>query len=389
MIKVFLVYTLVTWPILLPINAVGMHITQSDGLGRLGFGKYVTGLLLSDPYLTDVLSSINKTDQSRYWAHLILAYGLTFFVLWLMRKELLIFVHLRQQFLLSSSHSKLAQAKTVLITSVPTELATEADLRQLFSFVPGGIKRIWIHKNVPGLPEAYQERMDLCDKLEGAVMELLQTAIKARTQQEEKAGKLPGGYGRNPLKQMAFPLRVHANLDDEACAGDLEKIGPEKVLDTLHRPTHRLGWIPFYGKQVDTIDYCVEHIRELNEKIKELRLKLPGEKPSTSCFIQCNLQIGAHVLAQCLSYHKPLFMSQRWIEMAPEDVVWCKLLCFFDAFWDEIDDFVANVDDGAYEVRTRYALSWAATLGLIILWGFPVALAGELFFMLLISPSLM
>lgn len=54
MMKVFLAYTLVTWPILLPINAVGMPITQSDGLGRLGFGKYVTGLLLPDLYLTDV-----------------------------------------------------------------------------------------------------------------------------------------------------------------------------------------------------------------------------------------------------------------------------------------------------------------------------------------------
>jgi hypothetical protein len=52
MIKVFLVYTLVTWPILLPIDAVGMPITQSDGLGRLGFGKCVTGLLL-DPYVRD------------------------------------------------------------------------------------------------------------------------------------------------------------------------------------------------------------------------------------------------------------------------------------------------------------------------------------------------
>jgi hypothetical protein len=252
-----------------------------------------------------------------------------------MRKELLLFIRLRHEFLLSPYHSKLAQAKTVLITSVPKELATEADLRQLFSFVPGGIKRIWMHKHTPGLPEAYQERMDLCDKLEGATTGLLQTAIKARSQQEEKAENArtsAGGKGKNPLKHIAFPMRVHADLEDEGFAGDLEKIGPEKVLEGLHRPTHRLGWIPFCGKQVDTIDYCVEHIRELNERIKELRLKIPEEKPSRSCFIQCNLQIGAHVIAQCVNYHKPLFMSQRWIEMAPEDVVWCKLLCFLDAF---------------------------------------------------------
>jgi calcium permeable stress-gated cation channel len=38
--------------------------------------------------------------------------------------------------------------------------------------------------------------------------------------------------------------------------------------------------------------------------------------------------------------------------------------------------YTANIDDGAYEMRTRYALSWFATLALLILFGFPVALAG-------------
>jgi len=113
-----------------------------------------------------------------------------------MRKELLLFARLRQEFLLSSYHPRLAQAKTVLIASVPREPATEADLRQLFSFVPGGIKRIWIH-NIPlDCPKPIQERMDLCDKLEGAATGLLQTAIKARIQEEEKAEKDRKSAGR-------------------------------------------------------------------------------------------------------------------------------------------------------------------------------------------------
>lgn len=62
-------------------------------------------------------------------------------------------------------------------------------------------------------------------------------------------------------------------------------------------------------------------------------------KPLGSAFIQCNLQMGAHVLAQCVSYHQvslfftslncvvltfsqPLMMSNKWIEVAPKDVVW-------------------------------------------------------------------
>lgn len=42
MIKLMAVYVLVTWPILLPINAIGIHGGNKDGLAQLAFGKYVT-----------------------------------------------------------------------------------------------------------------------------------------------------------------------------------------------------------------------------------------------------------------------------------------------------------------------------------------------------------
>lgn len=54
------------------------------------------------------------------------------------------FVHARHQFLISKEHSKLAQARAVLITSVPEELASEHDIRQFASFVPGGVDRVWL-----------------------------------------------------------------------------------------------------------------------------------------------------------------------------------------------------------------------------------------------------
>ncbi|KIM21246.1 hypothetical protein M408DRAFT_333566 [Serendipita vermifera MAFF 305830] len=334
--------------------------TQSDGLGRLGFGN------------------INRNQQLRYWAHLIIAYGLTGFVIWLMRKELMLFVSLRQQFLLSRKHSRLAQARTVLITAIPHELAEEHKLRELFSFVPGGIDKIWIYRNVEQLPETFEERNQLVEKLESAATTLLTTAIKAHTQNEAKrekaekaANKAKGkANGDAKGKSRAFPVRAFASVDDEAFANDMEKIGPQKLLASIHRPMHRINnktgiqkylslptWLGG-GVKVDTIDYCTENIAKCNQTIKELREKLPEAKHFGSCFIQCELQIGAHVLAQCLSYHEPLFMSDRWIEVAPEDVVW------------------ANIDDGAYEMRTRYVLSWLATLALLILFGFPIALAG-------------
>lgn len=65
-------------------------------------------------------------------------------------------------------------------------------------------------------------------------------------------------------------------------------------------------------------------------------------RPLGSAFIQCNLQLGAHVLAQCVSYHKvhlvvscrtfetdncilrrqPLAMYDKYVEVSPKDVIW-------------------------------------------------------------------
>lgn len=241
-----------------------------------------------------------------------------------MRRELLIFVHLRHQFLVSRSHSKLSQAKTVLITNLPMELANEEELRHLFSFVPGGIARVWIYRNDPALPALFDERADACVKLERAATTLLQTAIKARTQQETKAAKLKQQELKGKGKRLSFPLGVRASVHDENFAADLEKHGAAKLLENLHRPMHRLGWMPFVGQQVDTIDYCTEQIARLNDEIEAVRKNLSECKPFGAAFIECELQIGAHVISQCVSYHEPLFMSQRWTEVSPEDIVWGK-----------------------------------------------------------------
>lgn len=42
MIKLMAAYMLITWPILLPIDAIGIHGGNKDGLAQLAFGKYVT-----------------------------------------------------------------------------------------------------------------------------------------------------------------------------------------------------------------------------------------------------------------------------------------------------------------------------------------------------------
>ena len=53
-------------------------------------------------------------------------------------------------------------------------------------------------------------------------------------------------------------------------------------------------------------------------------------------------------------------MYDKWLEVHPKDVVW------------------ENLADSAVATRTRKIVSWFLTLGLIVVWVFPVGFVGTL-----------
>lgn len=79
--------------------------------------------------------------------------------------------------------------------------------------------------------------------------------------------------------------------------------------------------------------------------------------PLNSAFITFHRQIAAHLATQALAHHEPYRMSERYNEIAPQDVVW------------------SNLGLNPYETKVRLAISWGLTLGLIILWAFPGTVA--------------
>jgi hypothetical protein len=185
------------------------------------------------------------------------------------------FVHLRHQFLISQSHSKLAQAKTILITSLPDDLTTEKDLQTFASFVPGGVAKIWIYRDAPGLNDLHKQRLAACAKLEGAISELLRKVTKKKAKEEKaratkeklehKKSTQPPIANDNGPTDVPPPIAVGSHdptSPAEMLNGtpDVEKGGvkpTEVLLHDVKRPTHRLGAIPFFGKKVDTLDWAI------------------------------------------------------------------------------------------------------------------------------------
>ena len=307
------------------------------------------------------------------------------------------YVRVRQHYLISRAHSSTAQACTILVTGIPPKYLSESALTRLFSHLPGGVRKVWVNRDLGDMPELYNRRLKTCKMLESVETSLLNKAIKRNSKKEKKTAK--AGH----KEEGSTPSN-----DPEAA-----RIVPvEELVPREDRPTHRLPpftWlpfsIPFVGKKVDTIEWAREQVHELNVQLEQRRdilardiarttaaeaqvtdrvhrigtgklnvaiptvpVTIPLVKarpvaefsdqtypPANGAFILFNKQIAAHMAAQTLIHHEPYRMSGslEYIEVAPEDVIW--------------DNLVMN----PYERRVRLVLSWSATVGLVIVWAIP------------------
>ncbi|KAI9509025.1 hypothetical protein F5148DRAFT_1283361 [Russula earlei] len=384
MVRITLPISLLSWAVLLPLTSVETNVAGHTGLDKFIFGN------------------IADTQQSRYAGHVALTWIFTIWTWWNIRHEMKHYVHVRQEFLVSHAHSSTAQACTVLVTGIPPEYLSESALTRLFSNLPGGVRKVWINRDLKDIPDLYDRRLKACNTLESAGTSLLSMAVKCNNKKRKKAAK--------------------AGSKDNGAEGDPEAARKAPIKELVPKqdwPSHRLppfSWlpfsIPFIGKKVDTIEWAREQVHELNTELKQrheilardiakttasgaettvrthhitagkLSIDLPavpvtiplvGSLPAVSfsdqtyppangAFIQFNKQIAAHMAAQTITHHAPYRMSEslKYIEVAPGDVIW--------------ENLVMN----PYERRVRLALSWAATIAIIILFAIPVAFVGFL-----------
>ncbi|KAF5389147.1 hypothetical protein D9757_004969 [Collybiopsis confluens] len=336
LVRIFFVFTIVTFIIIVPVNFVGQHGASSSL-------EKITWTNIAD-----------ADQQPRFLAHILVVYLLTFYVIYQIRLEMSHFVSLRQQFLLSPAHSRLAQARTVLITSVPDTISTESAIRQFASFVPGGVERVWLYRDTKNLNKVFNERNKRCTELEKALSTILRVALKAWGKRDEQRKK-------RKAKGIPKPRNGDVEAGEEEGGGEplddderlLEQEPSMKLLDELvplsKRPKTRTGTLGLLGEKVDTLEWCKTDIAQLNDTIASLRASTSSDgKFLGSVFILCNLQIGAHILAQCVYRN------------SPNDIVW------------------HNLDDDALKTRSKVTLSWLITIGMIMLYSVPVAAVGTL-----------
>ncbi|KAK4936653.1 hypothetical protein LTR10_022505 [Elasticomyces elasticus] len=351
----------ITWPILLPIHATGGGgLTQLD---KLAFG--------------------NVFYLSRFWAHAIVLWIYFGFVLYMVSRECIYYVHLRQAYLHSPFYAKRLSSRTVMFTSIPKEYRDEAKLKKIFGDV---VKTVWLPKSSKELANCVEERRQTALRLEKAEIALIKMANAART----KAMK----NGDFAIKERPHPNAKKGSADSSASEvtgksvmdspsstqkhskenypsekTDLESDAAIPLPDVngsvasqwishSSRPHHRP--IANGGRRVDTIKFTRMRLKTLNFRIRKLRRQQLTAKvdPMPVAFIEFVSQAEAQSAVQTLTHHRPMHMSPAYIGVRPFEIVWKNLSM---TWWEQI-------------IR-QFSVD-AAVAVLILFWALPCAGVG-------------
>ncbi|KAI8871220.1 DUF221-domain-containing protein, partial [Ramicandelaber brevisporus] len=290
----FAVYAFFSCAILIPINVTAGG--KSNGAVKLAIANV-------------------PPESPRRWAHLVLTIVFIWITIYRIIKDLREYVLLRHQHLSRDEHRLTAQANTILVAGVPDNYVDIEKLYHLFSEFPGGIRRIFINRNIGSLEAETKERDSLCAELEGVITTYIMQSVK-----NSKAGK--------------------------------ELLGP--------RPVKKIGWIPFCSPKVDAIDYLSARVASLSQTIAEKQSDESKYKNQSSVFIMFRRQIAAHMACQAIVHETPLAMAQRHLEIEPSDIIW------------------GNLNLNPYERYIRIAISLGISIALVIFWSIPVTFVSSI-----------
>ncbi|TRX98118.1 hypothetical protein FHL15_000763 [Xylaria flabelliformis] len=192
MLIIFIPMATVIIPILVPINYVDgrSHDFSTNGTNTTdgsqatdNQGNTISGL--------DTLAWGNVKDENyrRYWAHLVLAMLVVVWVCGVIFAELRVYIKVRQDWLTTAEHRLRASATTVLVSGIPEKWLSEEALRGLFDIFPGGIRNVWLTRDLTHLLDKIKKRDQIHKQLEDAQTELIRMAKKKQLEKREKDEK--------------------------------------------------------------------------------------------------------------------------------------------------------------------------------------------------------
>jgi hypothetical protein len=310
----------ITFPVLFPINITGGGV-------KIQF---------------ELLTMANVTNNYfKMFAHAGCAIIFFSFVIYMITRETIFFINLRQAYLMSPYYTSRLSSKVVMYTSVPDDYMNETKLREMLG---SAVRRIWLATDTKELEELVDERDKAHTKLEAAETKLIKTA---------NANKLKAD-------KQATNKGERSNSEEAAMADTESGSVSARYLQPKQRPIHRLK--PLIGKKVDTIDWSRGELQRLIPKVAELQAaqKKRDAKLLGSAFVEFASVHDAQAAYQSLTHHHILHMQPRFTGMTPTEILWGNLNI---KWWERV-------------IRQIAVITFVVVL--IVFWAVPVAFVGSI-----------
>ena len=269
LIFICVVGAVITWPILLPVNATGGGTSKE--LNRISIG--------------------NVKKKSHLYAHATIAWVFFSFVMFTIARERLWLIGLRQAWKSSKSNANRLSSRTVLFLSSPTAALDENNLQRFFG---NDAVRIWPSTNADKLQSLVSARDTKVEELESAEISLIHNVNKEVKKSQED------NNNRN-LKYENLPKQMKRSL----------------------RPTHRLKTQP--RKQVDSIDWLRDRIKEKEGEIEQARDSNSSAESlggAAAVFVEFRTQMAAQRACQQIASSDILSLTPRYTGVMPSEVIW-------------------------------------------------------------------
>ncbi|KAG7531583.1 hypothetical protein FFLO_04242 [Filobasidium floriforme] len=320
-------YFLLTWIILMPVTA------SKPNAGNVDLNIFSIG-------------NVPDSRPNKRIAHLLVGLILIAWTCFLIYREFGHLIKVRQAWLSSHTHQRLARTRTVQLVNVPEDLMAGSALVNLASSFTGASERnppkVWLARNTDELQDVFDDRNDECNRLEAGEAKLLSKITKnvKKNKTPEKPTKSSGG---SPM--------------------DTERADAESVIDRYLTPkekgkiTWKQGLLGLIGRKMDR-QQSPAFIREKNGELERLRSKLDSMELGNVAWLRFHTQNEAHVFARNVNKEKSRKNIQTGIEVVPEDIIW------------------NNTSMNPHARQIGKIISWSITIGLIIIWGALSAFVG-------------
>lgn len=264
-----------TWPTLMPINAVG---GGSTGLDRIGIG--------------------NVDKKSYFYAHAVMACVFLGFVMFTIARERLWLIGLRQAWAVSKNNSSKISPRTVLFLSCPHDVLQESNMHRFFG---ESAVRIWPATQITWLEALVSDRNSKVAQLEAAETSLISSARTATL--KERKNSSPQSTDEPSYESLSPDVK--------------------KAIRPKRQTTYSVT-----SEKVDAIQWFRESIKDVESDIEKLRREYGKEdiQGPAAVFVEFKTISDAQRAFLEVSSTDILALTPRYLGVLPKEVVWKNLL---------------------------------------------------------------